>query len=404
MKNKYYERQKLIAAELIQKLEESVFSGKALDKELQNITRENRGWGSKDRRFYSEITYSFFRWYNFIKTALTETDSFYTDAVDLCNELMTLGSFDKIYSFFKDNYPNKEFELKALLPEGFEKIYDGDLEEFAKAQQIKPAVWLRCRDNKSWKSVIDELNKQDNLRFEVSKQNKLSIKVTSRFNINSLKSFREGKVEIQDFASQCIGLVANPQEKEKWMDVCAGAGGKTLQLAAMMRGKGLITSCDIRKKPLQELMKRANKAGFKGIRTITTDLAKPSKKLDDALFDGVLVDAPCSNSGTWRRNPDLKLRFKTADSEKAAKLQLSILNNAAKFVKPGGTLVYSTCSASVLENQQVVEEFLKSHADFKGVEFSHPTTGKTIDTALCLPFDLADNDSMLVAKMSRKQE
>ncbi len=399
--NKYYERQKLIAAELLQKLETSVFKGKALDKELQSTTRENRGWGSKDRRFYSEITYSFFRWYNFIKIALGETESFYTDAVDLCNELTKLASFEEIHDFFNTNFEGKEFELKELLPAGFEEIYEGDIEEFAKAQQIKPAIWLRCRDNKSWKSIISELNKVDNLQFEVSKQNKLSIKVTSRFNVNTLKSFQNGNVEIQDFASQCIGLVANPKEGEKWMDVCAGAGGKTLQLAAMMRGKGLITSCDIRNKPLQELMKRAKKANFKGIRTITTDLSKPSKKLDDALFDGVLVDAPCSNSGTWRRNPDLKLRFKTANSEKAAKLQLSILKNAAKFVKPGGSLVYSTCSASILENQKVVELFLNDHAEFKGAKFVHPTTGEKVEATLSLPFNLADNDTMFVAKFTK---
>jgi 16S rRNA (cytosine967-C5)-methyltransferase len=171
-----------------------------------------------------------------------------------------------------------------------------------------------------------------------------------------------------------------------------------MQLYDLRQGQGTIMAMDIRKTALDVLKKRIKNCDQKGIKTKVHNLAKYPI---DEKFDGILVDAPCSNSGTWRRNPALRWNFCQQNIKDIADLQFKILDNASKSVRKGGFLVYSTCSVCYQENEGVVNKFLMSHPEFQGVDIKHPITRAKLSAFLNLKSTLADNDSMFVAKFRK---
>lgn len=161
----------------------------------------------------------------------------------------------------------------------------------------------------------------------------------------------------QDLHSQCVALACAPQLGQSWWDVCAGAGGKTLHLADLMQRRGRILATDIRENALQELDRRAR--GLGNI-NLTLRLLRPDTPPPGAPFDGVLVDAPCAGLGTWGRNPDARWRTSLETVQRSAATQFELLLRAATHVKPGGTLVYATCSVTHTEGDAVFLEFLRT--------------------------------------------
>ena len=178
--------------------------------------------------------------------------------------------------------------------------------------------------------------------------------------------FLDGAVEVQDEGSQLLGLLVEPRRGEMVVDFCAGAGGKTLQMGAAMSSSGRLYAFDISDKRLANLAPRLKRSGLSNVfpQRIASENDAKVKRLRGKI-DRVLVDAPCTGLGTLRRNPDLKFRH-TAESigELNAK-QRAILAAAASLVKPGGRLVYGTCSLLGEENEDIVGEFLAAHPDFK---------------------------------------
>ncbi len=168
-----------------------------------------------------------------------------------------------------------------------------------------------------------------------------------------------GAFEVQDLGSQLILALAAPAAGTRWLDACAGAGGKTLQLARLLGPSGHVDATDIRSAALAELRARAARAGLTNIRTLA---ATPTA---GALYDGVLVDAPCSGSGTWRRSPHLRWQTTAADLHAQHERQHAILSQNAAHVRPGGRLVYATCSLARTENEGTVAAFLAAHPDFR---------------------------------------
>ncbi|MGS0727961.1 RsmB/NOP family class I SAM-dependent RNA methyltransferase, partial [Shewanella sp. 0m-11] len=185
---------------------------------------------------------------------------------------------------------------------------------------------------------------------------------------------------------------------------CSGAGGKSLQLRSLMlkqdhEARGSIVSSDIRRKPLEELTKRAKRAGFNAISI--APWKSEALPVQAESFDGVLVDAPCSCTGTWRRNPDMRWLDDASVVTDKHTLQLDILSRSAKAVKPQGQLVYATCSLSPIENEQVVNAFLQSNPEFELQTLTHPFTGEQVNMLTIWPQE-ADTDGMFVAKMSKR--
>jgi 16S rRNA (cytosine967-C5)-methyltransferase len=192
--------------------------------------------------------------------------------------------------------------------------------------------------------------------------------------IHSEEDFIKGAIEVQDEGSQLAALLSAAKPGEQVIDLCAGAGGKTLALAAMMQGKGRLIATDHDKRQLAPIYERLSRAGVHN-----ADIRAPKGEGDTladikASADLVLIDAPCTGTGTWRRNPDAKWRMRPGALEVRLKDQMTVLDRAAALVKPGGRIAYITCSVLPQENGEQIREFIARHAEFAVVPPSQTVT------------------------------
>jgi len=192
----------------------------------------------------------------------------------------------------------------------------------------------------------------------------LGLRVQGRRPVTSGKAFQDGKIEIQDEGSQLVAILVGAKPGMRVVDWCAGAAGKTLALAALMQNKGQIVACDVSAPRLEGAVKRLRRAGAFNVERHLIEPGDKWLKRRAGSFDRVLVDAPCSGTGTWRRNPDGRLRLTETDLIELVPKQAAILDSAARLVKSGGRLVYATCSLLPAENEQQIDAFLTRHADF----------------------------------------
>lgn len=237
------------------------------------------------------------------------------------------------------------------------------IETFVKKHFFRAPLWLRVKEKKNIEQIVSSLNEEG---FAVEDTKGQAIQVTGRKKITSLGVFKNGLVEIQDWASQQIGTMLPVVDGNKVWDACAGGGGKTLLIASNAQLKTLYAS-DERDFKLQELKKRADRAGIKDLEVFVwqgENLGSHDPVRPDSC-DCVLVDAPCSSSGVMRRKTELRLSINPAAQEKLCSLQLKILESASSAVKMGGHLVYGTCSFLVEENEKIVESFVQSHPNFE---------------------------------------
>jgi 16S rRNA (cytosine967-C5)-methyltransferase len=193
----------------------------------------------------------------------------------------------------------------------------------------------------------------------------LGLRLFERVPLGTLETFRSGFVEVQDEGSQLAALLADARPGMRVVDFCAGAGGKTLALAAAMENRGHLVACDIAAKRLERATERLRRAGASIVQRVPLASARDKwVKRHAQGFDRVFVDAPCTGTGTWRRNPDAKWRLRPEDLAELTALQAEILDSAQRLVKPGGRLVYVTCSLLAEENEQQVAHFLAAHPAF----------------------------------------
>lgn len=203
------------------------------------------------------------------------------------------------------------------------------------------------------------------------------LRINGRRPVTSGPAFQSGLVEIQDEGSQLIALMTGAEPGMRVVDWCAGAGGKTLALAGMMRNKGQIVACDVSAPRLEGAVRRLRRAGVHNVERHLTEPGDKWAKRRAGTFDRVLVDAPCTGTGTWRRNPDARLRLSEADLQELLPKQAAILDVAQALVRKGGRLVYATCSLLAEENEAQVTAFLLRHPAFAVVPLPQawPLTG-----------------------------
>jgi 16S rRNA (cytosine967-C5)-methyltransferase len=193
----------------------------------------------------------------------------------------------------------------------------------------------------------------------------LGLRVFARVPLGTLDMFKRGDIEVQDEGSQLAALLADARPGMRVVDFCAGAGGKTLALAASMKNRGHLVACDIAAKRLERATQRLRRASASIVQRVPLTSARDKWVKKHAQgFDRVFVDAPCTGTGTWRRNPDAKWRLKPKDLEELVALQAEILDSAQRLVKPGGRLIYATCSLLKEEDEDQIAQFLAGHADF----------------------------------------
>ncbi|GAB0119077.1 RsmB/NOP family class I SAM-dependent RNA methyltransferase [Acidisoma sp. 7E03] len=192
-----------------------------------------------------------------------------------------------------------------------------------------------------------------------------SLRIEGRRPVVTGEAFQSGLVEIQDEGSQIVALLAEPRPGQRVLDYCAGAGGKTLAMAMMMENKGHILACDTSAPRLEGAVRRLRRAGVHNVEQhlLGEGDGKWAKRRRET-YDRVLVDAPCTGTGTWRRNPDARGRLTEGDLADLVEKQATILQDAARFLKKGGRLVYATCSILPAENEEQVRRFLETNPDF----------------------------------------
>ena len=402
------------------------------DRVLASYFRENRRCGSSDRAFISETVYALLRFWGFVRLFLPverreelERGSIRLTDYELSALLMSgvfiNGDFDKA-EFIRNTVKlpalpralenptaranqlseyfgcKQKITDKELLPEWiYESLPENmDKEKFLKILSIRPPMWIRMQCD-SPEKVVNELVVNG---AEIKQHETLAaaFSVRAKVNLFTLGTFRDGCFEIQDLARQCVGIAASPNAGERWLDPCAGAGGKTLQLAQMMNRKGSIVAGDIRPEKLEDLKKRARRAGFPNI---STKAHNGSVWKGKHQFDGVLLDAPCSCSGVWRRNPGSQWKLTQQDIDDLSKTQLEIMNNYANAVKVGGVMVYATCSIFDQENSCVVRKFLDSHQEYKLDPFPHPIYGTIVPGMVRIDSIDGDCDALFVARLRK---
>lgn len=410
------------------------------DKAVAYYFKNNKKYGSRDRRIMYEVVFSVFRWYGWLKeiiylhTPEDQPDFLSLSSKTLSKVALCAGIFDEVtekslieYWRSELNVPeelcknsqnilsegkiskilkffgiNKSLSYSDLIPKWtHEKIKQVlfDENELMKWYQTRPPIWIRVQ-TPDYEKLFKEFREKE-IQYFVSDiiKDALCIK-NARVNLYSLESFKNGFFEIQDIASQIIGLVTGAKPGERWWDCCAGAGGKSLQLSSMMQNRGRIVASDIREYKLVDLKKRAKRNEKSNIECRAWDgKALRNKKAES--FDGVLIDAPCSCSGTWRRNPDAKWRLIPTEVEELLLIQFSILENTSSAVKKGGVIIYATCSVFDEENGRMVENFLKKHSEFVLERFINPLDGTYTDGMLHIYPWMADCDGMFVSKMRR---
>ena len=193
----------------------------------------------------------------------------------------------------------------------------------------------------------------------------LGLRLTERVPLVQYAPWRNGLIEVQDEGSQLVALLTDARPGQAVVDYCAGAGGKTLALAAAMNNSGRLVACDVAEWRMDKAQERLRRAGVCNVtRRVLDSAGNKWIKRNAGEFDRVLVDAPCSGTGTWRRNPDAKWSMRERDVQELVVRQAEVLDSAMRLVKPGGRLIYATCSVLPEENEQQVEAFLSRHSNF----------------------------------------
>lgn len=268
------------------------------------------------------------------------------------------------------NDPAMPVDVRAECPDwAAEKLHAlfGDAFEDNLAAMIDPApLDLRVNTVKGTVEEAMESLKSDRINVSKTLYSPVALRATGKPFMSDSKAFKKGLVEIQDEGSQLIGLVSGVKPGMRVLDFCAGGGGKTLILAAMMNNKGNIVATDNNTRRLEKGKPRFRKAGVHNVelRSLEEEQNRKWLRRQKGTMDVVLVDAPCSSSGTWRRNPDLRWKWYGPNLEEIIAMQADILDKVADKVKPGGRLVYATCSLFAEENEKQVELFIARHPEY----------------------------------------
>lgn len=262
-------------------------------------------------------------------------------------------------------------------------------EQFLLGPLQRPPLWLRLQHPEQRDSVEAELTAAG---FQLLWQEDAILAAGSR-SLEQTQAYQQGWVEIQDWASQQISRAVAATPGDLVWDACAGAGGKTLAIASQLRNRGAVIATDNRAHALESLRVRAKRAGWFNVRRFTADATAPLRWPKEAAqrggFDRVLIDAPCSASGTWRRNPDARWRLQPSTLDTLTHLQQQLLRQCARSVRPQGALIYATCSWLEAENEAQVEQFLTDHPEF------------TLVDQQLVGFPQVDADTMFVARLQR---
>ncbi len=420
------------AVEIASRVEPAVLGEhRRADRLISSELRSRRDLAAPDHRFISQAVFSLFRWRGWIdplKLRTIEQRLLFSMLLDQT----TIHPAVRVLAKMAGRDPSRLVPLGEApnwpaRAEGFRRLLDGTpvtadpwrlfpdwlrehlplppgggstktrFVELLQTLQTRSPLWLRAQGpdpEKTWSEL-----KSLGVKTWVHRKILDAARVDADVDVYHLPPFERGDLEIQDLASQAVAFACDPDPGERWWDACAGAGGKSLHLAALMKGKGVVVATDVHAIKLREAVRRARRSPYRNISTKAWDGKHVAGKTGS--FDGVLVDAPCSAIGTWRRNPDARWSLDRQAVSRLAELQAQILTTASAGVKVGGTLVYSVCTLTPPETTGVISAFLESRPNFRLDPFPHPLTGVETDGRVQIWPQDSDNDAMFIARMVR---
>lgn len=362
-------------------LEEINTHGKYADKVLEKILKSNPKWGSRDRGFIAETVYDVVRYQRllaYLSLKVVKTDT--ATVQDWVAVYLTQQGYElPNWSIFQNILPLSSDEINACITEisspAILQAYPDWLFERLETELGKerwdkesvflnqPAdVFLRVNTLKIAPRKLASFLEEEGIHTALLDTG-FTLRLLRRQNVFKSKYFKLGYFEVQDWSSQQVALTLDVQPGMRVIDACAGAGGKTLHLAALMKNKGKIIAMDTEEWKLKKLMERANRAGISIIEPRVIDSAKVIKRLQDSA-DRLLTDVPCSGLGVLRRNPDTKWKLTPESIERTRAIQQDILQNYSAMLRKGGSMVYATCSILPSENEEQVKAFVNQNNDF----------------------------------------
>ncbi|MCF4101803.1 methyltransferase domain-containing protein [Gillisia sp. M10.2A] len=359
---------------------------KYADKVIQNTLKRDKRWGSRDRSFVAETTYDIVRWKRLyseiaeVKAPYSRENLFRLFAVWATLRGITIpdwkqfepvpsrrikGKFDELSQIrkYRESIPDWMDEL------GVKELGEKTWEKEIHALNEQAPVVLRVNTLNITRDKLRSILKDEGIATEPIKDYPDALQLEERANVFITDAFQKGYFEVQDASSQLVARFLDVEPGMRVVDTCAGAGGKTLHIAALMENKGQIIATDIYENKLKELKRRAKRAGAHNIEPRVIDSSKVVKKLYGKA-DRVLIDAPCSGLGVLSRNPDAKWKLQPEFIDNIKKTQSDILDQYSRILKPGGKMVYATCSILPSENEKQVAQFLdrEEGKDFKLVK------------------------------------
>ena len=358
---------------------EAIFEeGQYADKVIQRVLKSNPKWGARDRSFIAETTYEMVRWWrliNYLSPSKDYWDLFGTYWLMQGRQLPPWEEFQRINADkLKGKYEN--LEEPAILESVPDWLFEmgkkelGNLwEDEVHSLNQEAEVVLRVNTLKINREHLKNRLAEDGIKTHIIKGYPDALILDERTNVFRNPAFKEGLFEVQDGSSQLVASALAVEPGMRVIDACAGAGGKSLHLASLMENKGKVLSMDLEEWKLQQTKLRARRAGVSIIERKVIEGSKTIKRLKESA-DRLLLDVPCSGLGVLRRNPDTKWKLSKESIEKVQQTQQDILQSYPSMLKPGGQMVYATCSILPSENQDQVNKFLASEAgkDFELIE------------------------------------
>lgn len=378
----------------IEILKDMATNHRPADRVIAYYFKQNRYIGGKDKKVISDAVYGVLRQRGFLDWALAGVGvpvkprtrvAAWLLLVERLQDLREVFNGEKhapqklwrtekplidIKKFVSQNKSNMPFEARFNIPAWLEPLlqqtFPDDLAKFAGAMAEKASADVRVNTLKTTSDDLVKVLTDEGYAFDKAPFVATSVRLQEPKNLFNLKAFKDGLFEVQDSGSQLIAALSGVMPGDKTTDFCAGAGGKTLALAALMENKGILTAGDIIPPKVAEMKKRLKRAGVDNavLHTWSSE-ADQWVKRHKGTQDVVLLDVPCSGSGVWRRNPDAKWNLTQADLQELCAIQARILQSASRLVKKGGRLVYATCSVLPPENRQQIEAFISERNGFK---------------------------------------
>jgi 16S rRNA (cytosine967-C5)-methyltransferase len=367
---------------VVQSLKLIFESNKFADKVIEKVLKQSPKWGARDRRFIAETTYDIVRWYRLIQEVTqSQAQDYWKLLAGWCvlNEA-ELPDWVEFEGVNRKTVLRKLEEVKGIrkiaesIPDWLDELGERELgriwTEELQALNQEAKVVLRANSLKTSVKELRKLLDEHEIETALDDRYPEAIILQQRQNIFKIPEFKQGLFEVQDAGSQAISSFLKLEPGMRVIDACAGGGGKTLHLAALMDNKGKIIAMDTEEWKLKELKLRARRAGVGNVEIRWIDSSKSIKRLANAA-DRLLLDVPCSGLGVLKRNPDAKWKLSPDFIEKVKVQQQQLLTDYSTMVKPGGLMVYSTCSLMPSENDKQVEKFLTNNTNFELVSEKH---------------------------------